>query len=291
MALALCALLTLLTLLASSDATSVKIYDAQPTPVQVLRDSRTGETTFHVHLYVLVDAGDPTAVVQGGAFWRWRGTEAWLPSPAPLFDEHQVDPVEPGTTIRGYNIVWGETLHGLDEPPADAMEFRVWAMADGDESVAEATAAKPVEKVDLSDERGEQGKLEVFLFGAKAFQATADDGIHVHLVINVWPPQEPMGPNYQLFSQLQFGARNMLRADAQSCFEHTYDVVTSSDGQSKTCSRYSLSWRLPKAQTLDACTESGEGLATVTAKSFEGAVGQLEFPLTVDCVADRARMV
>jgi hypothetical protein len=286
------AVCSLLTLLASwADATSVKIYDAQPTPVQVFRNSQSGETTFHVHLYVLVDAQDPTAVVQGGAFWRWQGTEAWLPAPAPLYDEHQVDPVEPGTTIRGYNIVWGESLHGLNEAPADAMEFRVWAMADGDETAVETTAAKPVEKVDISNEHGEQGKLDIFLFGAKAFQATADDGIHVHFVINVWPPQEPMGPNYQLFSQLQLGAQDMVRADAPSRFEHTYDVVISDDGKSKTCSRYNLSWRLPKALTMDACVENAEGTATVTAKSFDGAVGKLEFPLKVDCVAGRVTMV
>lgn len=287
------ALRFLWTLLASSlaDATSVNIYDAQPTPVQLLKDNQTGEMTFHVHLYILVDAGDPTAVVQGGAFWRWQGTSEWFPAPAPLYDEHQVDPVAPGTTTRGYNIVWGEALHGLSEPPADAMEFRVWAMAEGDETPAEATASKPVETVDLGDRHGELGKLDIFLFGAKAFQATVDDGIHVHFVINVWPPQPPVGPNYQLFSELQFGPRQLVRADAPSRFEHTYDVVTSEDGQSKTCSRYNLSWRLPKALSLDACRETGDGLAKVTAKSFDGSFGQLEFPVKVDCIAARSLMV
>ena len=89
-------------------ATTIEVYDATPTPVQIVASDNT--TWFNVHLYVLVDTGDASDVAQGGAFWRWGNTGEWQAAPVPLYDEHQIDPVVRNSTRRGYNIAWGQSL-------------------------------------------------------------------------------------------------------------------------------------------------------------------------------------
>lgn len=279
----------------------LKVYDASPTPVQVVKDPLSGRWTFNVHLYILADAADPTTVVQGGAFWRWEGCKAWRPAPVALYDEHQVDPVEPNTTVRGYNIAWGDVLPvapgdgalaeatscqptvGLDGRPQRlplSMDFSVWALDPVTGTTVEAVASKPVELVKLPEEAAEQ--LEVRLFKAVAFTATPEDGAHVHLVINVWPPQPPEGPHYQLFADVaqDTAATRWISTSAPSRFEHTYDVVAPAAGNGpKTCSRYNLSWRLAPGQLATLLS------LRVRAFSHAGQTGSLEFPLPVVRVA------
>jgi hypothetical protein len=182
--------------------TTIEVYDATPTPVQIVASDNT--TWFNVHLYVLVDTGDASEVAQGGAFWRWGNTGDWQAAPVPLYDEHQIDPVVRNSTRRGYNIAWGQSQIG---PTAGSMQFRVWAIGPHDVAPVETVVSKPAVVVTLPP--APASNLSLSLFKAVAFSGGADDGVHAHLVINAWPPQSPVPPDYQLFAevliQLQHG--------------------------------------------------------------------------------------
>jgi hypothetical protein len=186
----------------NASATTIEVYDATPTPVQIVASDNT--TWFNVHLYVLVDTGDASDVAQGGAFWRWGNTGEWQAAPVPLYDEHQIDPVVRNSTRRGYNIAWGQSLIG---PTAGSMQFRVWAIGPHDVAPVETVVSKPAIVVTLPP--APASNLSLSLFKAVAFSGGADEGVHAHLVINAWPPQSPVPPDYQLFAevliQLQHG--------------------------------------------------------------------------------------
>lgn len=236
--------------------TTIEVYDATPTPVQIVASDNT--TWFNVHLYVLVDTGDASEVAQGGAFWRWGNTGDWQAAPVPLYDEHQIDPVVRNSTRRGYNIAWGQSQIG---PTAGSMQFRVWAIGPHDVAPVETVVSKPAVVVTLPP--APASNLSLSLFKAVAFSGGADDGVHAHLVINAWPPQSPVPPDYQLFAevliQLQHGEKQWIEAGAPSRFEHTYDQAAESEiGTARTVSRYNLSWRLSPAEdggrAMNACS-------------------------------------
>eukprot|EP00756_Hemistasia_phaeocysticola_P060563 Hpha_TRINITY_DN4136_c0_g1::TRINITY_DN4136_c0_g1_i1::g.194867::m.194867 len=262
-------LLLLFALFDGISSTSIAIYNATPTPVQLVWDPLRNSTTFNVHLYILVDAGNATTVAQGGAFWRWHESDPWQPAPVPLYDEHQVDPVLAGTTTRGYNIAWGQVL-GPGETPPSSMHFRVWALGPSDDSPAEALASKPVVNVSLPAVAAPSPPIELSLFKAVVFTAGEDDGIHAHLVINAWPPQPSSPPDYQLFAEVAVataaGAETWVAAGAPSRFEHTYDFDGASP--SRRVSRYNLSWRLAPDTAAAAPAPCGRGWAGAAAISF-----------------------
>lgn len=263
------------------------VYNTTQTPVQLVLDPILHTWSFNVHLYILVDAGSPSVVAQGGAFFRWTDDEPWQPAPTPLYDEHQVDPIVRGATRRGYNIAWGQALGGCS-PPSHEMQFRIWAAADAESTPVEVRASAPV--VTVQFEHPAAQVLSVELFKQVAFAVSGQDGVHVHLVINVWPPQAAAPPDYQLFADVAVSGNGWLPAGVPSRFEHTYDEVQKRNS-TITYSRYNLSWRLaPGMVGKSICSQDETRPASlqirVSASSFNGATGTLDLPiLGIDCIS------